>query len=623
MSTRQNTEPQSPGPAPGELRVRRRLRVSRGSVPRGSRVRCSLGLALTLLVLAALFVPVGQARGSSEASSEEEAAPTSALQAKHAAREELLATRRAEREAEKLAAREQREAGRQAKAQQQSTRRVQNETRVRMHGSAQFSCTGVTWNYTGFPEGSNTIVQVVRIYAGPEGEPLQKPGSTIAESFTFVGATGETRTSFEAPPGVYKVDAWAKWKGNGLKGSFDVLGKLSCSPTPALSVEKLQKIAGTTGTFTTAPVSGQVGDTVDYEIVVTNTGNVPLTIDGYDVVDHNCTGIAGGAGSEPLEVGASTTYTCSHVLTEAGSYTNTAEVSGVPPEHDGPPVTSTSNTVLAEASSVPVTPEPSMSVEKLQQIVGAGGSYTTSSITGQVGQTVEYEIVVENTGNVPLTLSAFGDPRCDAGTISGGPEGAALPVGGSTTYTCTHVLSAEDQSTGSYANTVSVTGTPPSGGVAPITERSNTVVVEVPGGSAPSANTPEAGTTGTGSSGVLSSTFSEPSKSGVLAFSSSVPKLKGPEGCVRDDFRVSLEAKGVAKVTFYLDKRKLRTLTAKNAVKGVLELKLDPSKLTVGAHKLLATITMAATSTAKAKVASRSITVLRCRAAVLTPKFTG
>jgi hypothetical protein len=37
----------------------------------------------------------------------------------------------------------------------------------------------------------------------------------------------------------------------------------------------------------------------------------------------------------------------------------------------------------------------------------------------------------------------------------------------------------------------------------------------------------------------------------------------------------------------------------------------------------VAKITMAATSTTKVTVASRSVTVLRCRAAVLTPKFTG
>jgi hypothetical protein len=615
MSTRHNSEPQSPG---------------RGSEPAGARRRTRpralwvVVLPLALLALVALFVGAGQARSAGEGGSEEEAAPLSALQAKHAARQEQIATRRAEREAEKQAARKQREADRAARAEEQSSKRVQNESRPRVNGDVQFSCTGVTWKFTNFPAGSNTVTQVVRIYAGESGT---VPTSTIPGSFTFAGPTGETRTAFQAPPGFYKIDAWAKWKGNGLKGSFDILGKLSCSPAPALSVEKLQKIASTTGPYTTAPVTGQVGDTVDYEIVVKNEGNVPLTIGSGDFVDHNCTGISGGPGpGEELEVGASTTYRCTHVLTETGSYTNKAEVSGIPPEyegHPGLPVTSTSNTVITEVPPPSPTPEPRMSVEKLQEIVGGSGSYTTAPLAGQIGQIVQYEIIITNTGNVPLTLSAFSDPRCDEGTITGGPEGAALPVGGSTTYTCTHVLDAQDATAGSYTNVVSVTGTPPGGGVAPITQESNPVVIEVPTVSTPGTPTPGSGTTGGGSSGVLSSTFSEPSKSGVLAFSSSVPKLKGPQGCVRQDFYVSIKAKGVARVTFYLDKHKLRTLTARNAIKGLLKLKVDPAKLAVGPHKLLAKIAMAATSTTKATVASRSVTVLRCRVAVLTPKFTG
>jgi uncharacterized repeat protein (TIGR01451 family) len=586
-----------------------------------ARARWAVVLPLALMALVALFVGAGQAQSSSEVASEEEAAPASALQAKQAARKEQIAVRKAEREAERRLAREQREANRAAaRAEHEDAKRVQNESRPRTNGDVHFSCTGVTWNFTEFPAGSNTVVQVVRIYAGESGT---VPTSTITGSFTFPGPTGETRTAFEAPPGFYKIDAWARWKGNGLKGSFDILGKLSCSSAPALTVEKLQKIAGTTGPYTSSPVTGQVGETVDYEIVVKNTGNVPLKIGNSDFIDHKCTGISGGPSKEELEVGASATYRCEHVLTETGSYTNEAEVSGIPPT--GLPVTSTSNTVVAEVPPPSPTPEPRMSVEKLQEIVGDSGSYTTAPLTGQIGQIVQYEIIVENTGNVPLTLSAFSDPRCDEGTITGGPEGAALPVGGSTTYTCTHILDAEDATAGSYTNVVSVTGTPPGGGVAPITQESNPVVVEVPRTQTPGATptTPGSGTTGGGSSGVLSSTFSEPSKSGVLAFSSSVPKLKGPQGCVRQDFYVSIKAKGVAKVTFYLDKHKLRALTAKNAVKGLLRLKLDPSKLAVGPHKLLAKITMAATSTTKATVASRSVTVLRCRTAVLTPKFTG
>ena len=61
---------------------------------------------------------------------------------------------------------------------------------------------------------------------------------------------------------------------------------------------------------------------------------------------------------------------------------------------------------------------------------GASGEFTASPLTGKVGQTVDYEIVVKNTGNVPLTLSNFSydrahveaaitsDPDCDSGTVS-------------------------------------------------------------------------------------------------------------------------------------------------------------------------------------------------------------
>ena len=174
------------------------------------------------------------------------------------------------------------------------------------------------------------------------------PTSTDPGELHVRGSHGEkpARRS-RSRPASHKIDAWAKWKGNGLKGSFDILGKLSCSPAPALSVEKLQKIAGTKGPYTEASVTGQVGDTVDYEIV--GREHRQRAADDRQRRTSsiaNCTGISGGPGpGEELEVGASTTYRCTHVLTETGSYTNKAEVSGIPPEyegHPGLPVTSTS-----------------------------------------------------------------------------------------------------------------------------------------------------------------------------------------------------------------------------------------------------------------------------------------
>ena len=92
---------------------------------------------------------------------------------------------------------------------------------------------------------------------------------------------------------------------------------------------------------------------------------------------------------------------------------------------------------------------------------------------------------------------------------------------------------------------------------------------------------------------------------------------------MRGEFHVSIKSAHVASVTFYLDGRKLKTLTAKNAHKGLLTIAIDPSKLKVGAHKLVAKITMTHTASTKAKQGTRSMMVLRCRAAVLTPKFTG
>jgi hypothetical protein len=110
----------------------------------------------------------------------------------------------------------------------------------------------------------------------------------------------------------------------------------------------------------------------------------------------------------------------------------------------------------------------------------------------------------------------------------------------------------------------------------------------------------------------------------VLAFSSAtLPKLNGPQGCVRHDFRVSLKAAGVANVTFYLDGHKLRTITSKNAHKGLLTLLIDPDKLKVGTHKLKALITMKHTGSTKAKQGTRTVRILRCSSAALTPKFTG
>ena len=150
------------------------------------------------------------------------------------------------------------------------------------------------------------------------------------------------------PPGHHALDAFAKWHTNGVMGSRDIKDAhgITCEADPKFAIEKLQKIAGKGGfTTETVPVA-HVGQTVEYEIIVTNTGNVPLKMSGFS--DPKCESISGGPGEKPLEVGEQTVFTCHHVLNhtdgEAGIDCNVAEVTG----EDGPPKTQESNTVCVE-----------------------------------------------------------------------------------------------------------------------------------------------------------------------------------------------------------------------------------------------------------------------------------
>ena len=110
----------------------------------------------------------------------------------------------------------------------------------------------------------------------------------------------------------------------------------------------------------------------------------------------------------------------------------------------------------------------------------------------------------------------------------------------------------------------------------------------------------------------------------MLASKNAVPALNGPHGCVRAAFKASVKSSGVKSVGFYMDKHKLKTMTAHSARHGRIWITIDPRKLSVGAHRLLAKITMVPTSTsAKARQATRSMNVVRCSSAAVTPHFTG
>jgi hypothetical protein len=429
---------------------------------------------------------------------------------------------------------------------------------------------------------------------------------------------------------------------------------------PAFTVEKLQEIEGSGSGLTAAPLRALLGQTVDYQVNVTNTGRVPETL--TSISDPNCDAgtLVGGPGSNPLVPGESTTYACDHVLTAVGTYTNQATATAI--TVGGRPLTLTSNQVVVEV------PEKSeMTIEKSQRIAGSSGPFTQSRLIASSGQAVGYQIVVHNTGNVPLTLSEFRDEHCDSGTLAGGPGQTPLAIGGSTTYTCSHTLGGP----GTYPNQATVTATGPSG--SSMSKPSNVVeasvparaaftieklqrVAQLPGvftklllGGVPKGDTLDyeiivkntgslgltfagftdahcdAGTIAGGPGGAViepgvsttytcshvlgeerewtneaSITGSAPSEPPISEVSNQVVakagtagckvslKLSGASGPKRGPFSARVITSGEARVTIYIDGRKLEMLRTSPAKTTRLEVRIDPRRLAYGGHRVMA-----------------------------------
>jgi hypothetical protein len=442
-------------------------------------VRANRALALTILAILGLAVlaPVGLASDSGGAAAAEQ----------RAAAAEQRAARRAQRAAEQQARAEARH----------------NARAIRLAGKGaevKIDCDSITVSYSGFPaiEGSpNSVLQLVTIKSRPwSPQRIVLP----AKTFTFEGAAGTSVIPIAAPVGESTIALRSRWHTNGVHGGFPIQETRSCPPRPAFSIEQLQSL---------------------------------------------------------------------------------------------------------------------------------GGPFTTGSLPGAVGQTVLYQMIIANTGNVPLTFGKFSDAVCDPGTVAGLTTNP-VKYQGTLTIVCAHTLSAADAAVGSVSNIAKITGASEEGEGSSFEHESNKLVVTpIEGGSEdpPSGGEDPPSITPTPKSGVLgtsgASTTSK-GKSNVLGFSlATVPSLRGPRGCVRRSVTASVKSAGVKTVVFYLDGHRLRTLGPSAARKGLLSIRIDLSKKKAGAHRVKATITMKPiTAGGKTAKASRLLTVVRCHSAVVIPHIT-
>jgi uncharacterized repeat protein (TIGR01451 family) len=151
------------------------------------------------------------------------------------------------------------------------------------------------------------------------------------------------------------------------------------------------------------------GSDVPYEIVVENTGGVDLTdVKVTDLLAPGCARVIG-----PLAAGASQTYSCTAPNVLAG-FTNIACVAG---EADGVTVTD------CDPSTVKI---PAIDISK--QAEGPDSRIVAS------GSTVEYQIIVTNTGEVALTGVTVTDLQVPGCAIL---KPFDLAVGTSHAYPCT------------------------------------------------------------------------------------------------------------------------------------------------------------------------------------------
>lgn len=191
----------------------------------------------------------------------------------------------------------------------------------------------------------------------------------------------------------------------------------------------------------TDAVAGET--TVTYTFEVTNTGKGTLT--DIVLVDD----LLGGEitlGTTTLKSGESTTGTATYTLTQEdidnGEVPNTAEVTGYMP--DGTPVTSTDTEIVT------ITQNPDIELIK---------TASSTDVAVLEGDTVDYTLVVTNTGNISLTNIVVED-ELEGIVIDTTPlTDLVLAPGDTVTLTATYAITNDDIVAGTLYNHAYVTAT--------------------------------------------------------------------------------------------------------------------------------------------------------------------
>ena len=217
----------------------------------------------------------------------------------------------------------------------------------------------------------------------------------------------------------------------------------------------------------------QLGDTIAYSYTVTNTGNVTLAsvaVSDPTAGDVNCPPPA----APGLAPGASETCTAdnSYRVTQAdidnGSVVDTATATGTDTQGNTSPASAPSTATVPTVAAAP-----SVSLAKIGEASGGDSNPLV------VGETIPYDYLVTNTGNVDLASVAVSDPSIGAVTC---PPPASPGLAPGDEETCTsatpHTVTQADVNLGSVSDTATATGQDTKGAVSPVSDPSTFVVSE-------------------------------------------------------------------------------------------------------------------------------------------------
>ncbi|WP_029280241.1 T9SS C-terminal target domain-containing protein, partial [Pedobacter borealis] len=246
--------------------------------------------------------------------------------------------------------------------------------------------------------------------------------------------------TYTPTPGYVGNDTFTVTVSDGKGGTTTVTIPVTVSlvPAPAISLTKVA----------TNTVS-KVGDVINYNIVVTNTGNVTLT--NVAVTDAGA-----DAGSilpvsiASLAPGVSVTVTARHTVTltevNAGSFSNQASATAQTP----------GGTVTKPRSDDPGT----LAADDATVTLIAPASTITLVKTGTLsadGNSITYNFSVKNTGNVTLHIITLVDAKLGLNRIIPG----TLAPGATVTNSYIYQLTQADKDAASVTNSATITGQTP------------------------------------------------------------------------------------------------------------------------------------------------------------------